>query len=97
MSITKAQIEHLAHLSRLQLSEEEVLRMQEDMTSILDFVAKIEALDLEGVAPLTQMSPATNVVREDRVGHMLSKEDALKNAPDANSDYFRVPKFGKKV
>ena len=97
MSITKAQIEHLAHLSRLQLNEEEVARMQEDMTSILDFVAKIEALDLDGVEPLTQMSPSTNIVREDQVGHMLSKEDALKNAPDANSDYFRVPKFGKKV
>ena len=53
--------------------------------------------DLEGVEPLTQMSQSTDVMREDEPKGMLSKEDALKNAPDANSDYFRVPKFGKKV
>lgn len=96
MEITKEQILHLAHLSRLQLSESEVDAMQGDMSKILGFVAQIEKLDLEGVAPLTQMSPAVDVMRDDEVGHMLSKAEALKNAPDANSDYFRVPKFGKK-
>ncbi|MEY2963434.1 MAG: Asp-tRNA(Asn)/Glu-tRNA(Gln) amidotransferase subunit GatC [Bacteroidota bacterium] len=96
MEITKEQILHLAHLSRLQLSENELEEMQGDMSKILDFVAQIEKLDLEGVAPLTQMSPSVNVMRDDQVGAMLTKEEALKNAPDANSDYFRVPKFGKK-
>lgn len=96
MNITRDEILHLAHLSRLQLSEAEVEAMQGDMNKILDFVAQIEKLDLEGVKPLTQMSPSVNVMREDEVGEMLSKEAALKNAPDANSDYFRVPKFGKK-
>jgi aspartyl-tRNA(Asn)/glutamyl-tRNA(Gln) amidotransferase subunit C len=43
------------------------------------------------------MSKSVDVMREDEVANMISKEDALKNAPDANSDYFRVPKFGKKV
>ncbi|MEL0146032.1 MAG: Asp-tRNA(Asn)/Glu-tRNA(Gln) amidotransferase subunit GatC, partial [Schleiferiaceae bacterium] len=71
--------------------------MQGDMTKILGFVAKIESLDLDGVEPLTQMSKSVDVMREDEVANMISKEDALKNAPDANSDYFRVPKFGKKV
>ena len=43
------------------------------------------------------MSKSVNVMREDEVAHMLTKEEVLKNAPDANSDYFRVSKFGKKV
>ena len=97
MEITREQIKHLAHLSRLELSEAELGAMQGDMTKILGFVAKIESLDLDGVEPLTQMSKSVDVMREDEVANMISKEDALKNAPDANSDYFRVPKFGKKV
>ena len=97
MEISKEQIKHLAHLSRLELSEAEIDAMQCDMSKILDFVAQVEKLDLEGVEPLTQMSKSVNVMRQDEVANMISKEDALKNAPDANSDYFRVSKFGKKV
>ena len=97
MEISKEQIKHLAHLSRLELSEAEIDAMQGDMSKILDFVAQVEKLDLEGVEPLTQMSKSVNVMRQDEVAKMISKEDALKNAPDANSDYFRVSKFGKKV
>ena len=97
MEISKEQIKHLAHLSRLELSEAEIDAMQGDMSKILDFVAQVEKLDLEGVEPLTQMSNSVNVMRQDEVANMISKEDALKNAPDANSDYFRVSKFGKKV
>ena len=97
MSISKEQIKHLAHLSRLQLSDKEVDAMQGDMENILKFVAQIDELDLSGVEPLTQMSDSVDVMREDEVRDMLTKEQASKNAPDANSDYFRVPKFGKKV
>jgi aspartyl-tRNA(Asn)/glutamyl-tRNA(Gln) amidotransferase subunit C len=97
MSISKEQIKHLAHLSRLQLSDKEVDAMQGDMENILKFVAQIDKLDLTGVEPLTQMSDSVDVMREDEIRDMLTKEQALKNAPDANSDYFRVPKFGKKV
>ena len=97
MEISKEQIKHLAHLSRLELSEAEIDAMQGDMSKILDFVSHVEKLDLEGVEPLTQMSKSVNVMRQDEVANIISKEDALKNAPDANSDYFRVSKFGKKV
>jgi aspartyl-tRNA(Asn)/glutamyl-tRNA(Gln) amidotransferase subunit C len=97
MSISLEQIKHLAHLSRLEFSEEELKEMQGDMGKILDFVAQIDALDLSGIEPLTQMSDSVNVMREDQTKGMIQKAEALKNAPDANSDYFRVPKFGKKV
>ena len=97
MSITKEQIKHLAHLSRLELNDSELDSMQGDMEKILEFVAKIDELDLTGVEPLTQMSGSVDVMRTDEVLNMITKEQALKNAPDANSDYFCVPKFGKKV
>ena len=97
MSITKEQIKHLAHLSRLELNDNELDSMQGDMEKILEFVAKIDELDLTGVEPLTQMSSSVDVMRTDDVLNMITKEQALKNAPDANSDYFRVPKFGKKA
>ena len=97
MEISKEQIKHLAHLSRLQLSDSEIDAMQGDMSKILDFVAQVEKLNLDGVEPLTQMSKSVDVMREDEEANMITKEEALKNAPDANSDYFRVSKFGKKV
>ena len=97
MSISLEQIKHLAHLSRLEFSDQELKEMQGDMGKILDFVAQIDALDLAGIEPLTQMSDSVNVMREDQTKGMIEKDEALKNAPDANSDYFRVPKFGKKV
>ena len=97
MSISLEQIKHLAHLSRLEFTEEELKEMQGDMGKIVDFVAQIDALDLSGIEPLTQMSDSVNVMREDQTKGMIQKKEALKNAPDANSDYFRVPKFGKKV
>ena len=97
MSISLKQIKHLAHLSRLEFSEEELKEMQGDMGKILHFVSQIDALELSGTEPLTQMSESVNVMRDDRTNGMIKKEEALKNAPDANSDYFRVPKFGKKV
>tara|TARA_B100000768_G_scaffold74360_1_gene71129 strand:+ start:3633 stop:3926 length:294 start_codon:yes stop_codon:yes gene_type:complete len=97
MSITKDQIKHLAHLSRLELTNNELDSMQGDMEKILEFVAKIDELDLTGVEPLTQMSGSVDVMRTDEARNMITKEQALKNAPDANSDYFRVPKFGKKA
>ena len=77
MEISKEQIKHLAHLSRLQLSDSEIDAMQGDMSKILDFVAQVEKLDLDGVEPLTQMSKSVNVMREDEVAHMLTKEEAL--------------------
>jgi aspartyl-tRNA(Asn)/glutamyl-tRNA(Gln) amidotransferase subunit C len=97
MSITKEQIKHLAHLSRLELNDNELDSMQGDMEKILEFVAKIDELELTCVEPLTQMSGRVDVMRTDEALNMITKEQALKNAPDANSDYFRVPKFGKKA
>lgn len=90
MRISKEEIKKLAHLSRLELNAEAEEKMQADMDKILDFVAQIEKLDIEGVEPLQYMTDETNVLREDAVVQEITHAEALKNAPDADTDYFRV-------
>ncbi len=92
MKISKEEVEKLAHLSRLQLDETAVTSMQKDMNKMLSFVEKINELDLEGVEPLAYMSDEVNVLRADEIKQEITHEEALKNAPDKDTDYFRVPK-----
>ena len=96
MKIDKKDVEKLAHLSRLQLDDEAINRMQSDMNKMLHFVDKINELDLEGVEPLAYMSDEVNILRADEVKQEITHEEALKNAPDKDTDYFRVPKVIKK-
>ena len=96
MNITRKDVEKLAHLSRLELTEEELVAMESDMNKMLQFVDKISALELDGVEPLAYMSDEVNILREDEVKQDITHEEALKNAPDKDTDYFRVPKVIKK-
>lgn len=92
MKISREEILKLAHLSRLELDDAAVERMQVDLNKILGFVEQIKLLDLEGIEPLQYMTDETNVLREDTVIQEITHAEALKNAPDANSDYFRLPR-----
>lgn len=92
MKISKEEVEKLAHLSRLQLDQNAIDKMQGDMNKMLNFVDKINELDLEGVEPLAYMSDEVNILRADEVEQNISHDEALKNAPDKDTDYFRVPK-----
>jgi aspartyl-tRNA(Asn)/glutamyl-tRNA(Gln) amidotransferase subunit C len=96
MKIDRKDIEKLAHLSRLELTEEELVNMESDMNKMLHFVEKINELDLEGVEPLAYVSDEVNILREDEVKQDITHDEALKNAPDKDTDYFRVPKVIKK-
>ena len=96
MKISREEVQKLAHLARLEFSEKEIEAMQGDMDKILGFVAKIEELDLEGVEPLIYLNEDTNILRKDEVKTSITKEEALKNAPDKDGDYFRVPKVVKR-
>ncbi|GAB5556154.1 MAG: Asp-tRNA(Asn)/Glu-tRNA(Gln) amidotransferase subunit GatC [Schleiferiaceae bacterium] len=96
MKISKEEIDKLAHLSRLELSGEETDKMVEDMTKVLGFVEKINELDLADTKPLTHVTEEVNILRKDEVIQEISHQEALKNAPDANSDYFKVPKVMRK-
>jgi aspartyl-tRNA(Asn)/glutamyl-tRNA(Gln) amidotransferase subunit C len=92
MKITKEEIQKLAHLSRLELDTASEDQMVSDMNKILGFVEKIQELDLEGIAPLEFVNDEINVLRTDTVTQTITHEDALKNAPQKDSDYFKVPK-----
>ena len=92
MHIDKNTVDKLAHLARLEFSEAEKETMVQDMDKILAFVDKISELDLEGVEPLVYLTEDQNVMRKDEVITQVTKDEALKNAPDKDTDYFRVPK-----
>ncbi|MCH8554788.1 MAG: Asp-tRNA(Asn)/Glu-tRNA(Gln) amidotransferase subunit GatC [Schleiferiaceae bacterium] len=92
MKITKEEIQKLAHLSRLSFNEQELENFTSDMDKILGFVDKIQELDLEGVTPLVYLNENAHVLREDEVIQSITHEEALKNAPQRDTDYFRVPK-----
>lgn len=92
MQINKQTLENIAHLARLEFKEEEAEEMMKDMSNIITWVDKLKEVDTEGVEPLTTMSHEVNALREDEVKPHLSHEKALLNAPNKDSDYFRVPK-----
>ncbi|MBX7050086.1 MAG: Asp-tRNA(Asn)/Glu-tRNA(Gln) amidotransferase subunit GatC, partial [Chitinophagales bacterium] len=67
-----------------------------NLSDMLDFVDKLSEVDVSGVEPLVYVNPAINVMRPDEPHMDISKEEALKNAPLADSDYFKVPKVIRK-
>jgi aspartyl-tRNA(Asn)/glutamyl-tRNA(Gln) amidotransferase subunit C len=93
MGIDRAAVDHVARLARLDLSEEERVRMQAELSTILDHVTKIQALDLDGIAPTAHTVPLRNVMRPDDVKPSLSQEQALDNAPAERDGRFMVPRI----
>ncbi|OHX67595.1 Asp-tRNA(Asn)/Glu-tRNA(Gln) amidotransferase subunit GatC [Flammeovirga pacifica] len=92
MIIDKDTLEKMAHLSRLDLDKDKEEKMLKSMNDIVEWVAKLEEVDTDGVEPLTHMTGEQSVWREDNAAKTLSHEDALKNAPKKDADFFRVPK-----
>lgn len=83
----------MANLARLQLSDEEAESLKGDMNKILGYIETLNELDTSDVEPLEHVMEITaTTFRKDVAKEPLSHEDALKNAPDADSDYFRVPR-----
>jgi aspartyl-tRNA(Asn)/glutamyl-tRNA(Gln) amidotransferase subunit C len=96
MTIDKETVEKVAHLARLELSETEKQDMIQDMSKILDFMAKLNELDTTGVEPLVYMTDGANVLRNDVVKQQITHEEALENAPKHDKDYFLVAKVIEK-
>jgi len=92
MSVTKKDVDYIADLARLQLTEEETESLASDMNQILNYMGTLEELDTSDVEPLEHVIDLEYRLRDDKAKEPLSHEDALKNAPDADSDYFRVPR-----
>lgn len=91
--ISEEQVRHVANLARLGLTEEEVSRMSGQLNVILESVEKISELDLEGVPPTANPLNLTNVLREDRTGGELDREEALRPAPEIAEEMFAVPRI----
>jgi aspartyl-tRNA(Asn)/glutamyl-tRNA(Gln) amidotransferase subunit C len=96
MKVNKELVEKLADLSKLEFSPEEQAHVIDDLSNMLNFIDKLNELDVEGVEPLVYVNEDTNSLREDIIKMEITKEEALKNAPLADSDYFKVPKVLKK-
>jgi aspartyl-tRNA(Asn)/glutamyl-tRNA(Gln) amidotransferase subunit C len=92
MEVTNEMIDHLAKLARLEFSAEEKTELKTDLQKMISFVDKLQEVDTTGVEPLTHMGSAMNALREDDIGGMIGKEEALLNAPVKDADFFKVPK-----
>ena len=90
--ITEQQVRHVAKLSRLELSDEQVHRFADQLTHVLEHVAKLEEVNVEGVEPMAHALDLANVLRDDAERQGLTVEQALANAPDKNPPFFKVPK-----
>ena len=96
MKVDNQLIEELARLAKLKFDKQAIEKMKADLESILGFVDKLSEIDTEGVDPLIYLSEELNVLRTDEIGEEITQEDALKNAPEKDSDYFKVPTVLKK-
>ncbi|MEX0655233.1 MAG: Asp-tRNA(Asn)/Glu-tRNA(Gln) amidotransferase subunit GatC [Phycisphaeraceae bacterium] len=90
--ITEQQVRHVAKLSRLRLDDEQVHQFTEQLADVLNYVAKLNELDVENVEPMAHAMDLTNVLREDAERQGLHVGEALANAPDAAPPFFKVPK-----
>ena len=91
--ISRQDVEHVARLARLALTEAESARMQEQLSGILAYIDTLRALDTTGVEPTSHAVPLVNVMRADETRPSLSPEAALANAPDRSDGFFRVPRI----
>lgn len=92
MSVSKDDVHYVANLARLQLSDEEAEGLTEDMNNILGYIDTLNEVDTSDVKPLEHVTELTSALRKDEAKEPLDHEEALKNAPDADSDFFRVPR-----
>jgi len=91
--ISLKDVEHVARLARLELSDADKERMRRELDSILSYIDKLRAVDTEGVEPTSHAMPLTNVMREDVTRPSFPQSDMLANAPERSGDFFRVPKI----
>ncbi len=89
-------LEKLAHLARLRFDDTEKQEIKNDLQRMIVFVEKLNELDLTGIEPLLHISEELNVLREDEVKGSVTRQEALKNAPLHDEQFFKVPKVIKK-
>jgi aspartyl-tRNA(Asn)/glutamyl-tRNA(Gln) amidotransferase subunit C len=96
MEVNDALVDKLAHLARLKFEDSEKEEIKNDLQKMIAFVEKLNELDTTGVEPLLHMTDEINSLREDEIKGSISREEALKNAPVHDGQFFKVPKVIKK-
>lgn len=91
MKLTRAEVEHIAELARLRLSDQEKVRYAEQLSDILDYAARLQSIDTSGISPTARVSSTGSGLREDKIHTGLSQKQLLENAPDTEKGQFRVP------
>ena len=86
-------VEHVAKLARLELTEEEKQKFSTQLNSILEYVNEMNEIDTTDIEPMSHALPVYNVMREDEVSYEQTKEELMKNAPMEEDGFFRVPKI----
>jgi aspartyl-tRNA(Asn)/glutamyl-tRNA(Gln) amidotransferase subunit C len=92
MSVTKEDVAYMANLARLRVNDQEAEQLRDDMNKILGYMDQLNQVDTSNVEPLEHVLELPAVYREDIAKAPLNHDEALKNAPDSDSDYFRVPR-----
>ena len=90
MPLTPEEVRHIARLARVGLSDDEMPRLQSQLSKILDYFHRLQEVDTENVPPTAQTLAMHNVMRDDEPQPSMDKEEVLANAPQREDDHFRV-------
>jgi aspartyl-tRNA(Asn)/glutamyl-tRNA(Gln) amidotransferase subunit C len=90
MPLSLSEVEHVAELARLRLTDEEKALFREQLSAILDHAAVLQAVDTSAIPPTATVLPLRNVMRDDEARPSLLQEDVLANAPEARNGFFAV-------
>ena len=91
MTLSLEQVTHIAELARLALTDEEKERFRDQLSAILDYAARLQAIDTSAIPPTASVLPVDTVLRDDIARPGLPPEQILANAPDQENDMFRLP------
>lgn len=93
--ISKKDVEHVAKLARIELSEDEKEKFAKQLGNIIEYVDQLNEVDTEGVEPMAHPCTITNVTRADRACYKNTREELLANAPEEEDSFFKVPKINE--
>jgi aspartyl-tRNA(Asn)/glutamyl-tRNA(Gln) amidotransferase subunit C len=93
--ISREEVIHVARLARLRFDDDEIGRLQHELSTIIDYIARLNEFDLAGVAPTAHAVDVKNVFRADEPRACLTQEEALANAPAVECGHFLVPRIGE--
>jgi aspartyl-tRNA(Asn)/glutamyl-tRNA(Gln) amidotransferase subunit C len=96
MEVNDLLVEKLAILARLSFNDQEKVEIKADLQQMISFIEKLQEVNTDGIEPMLHMSSNTNILRDDIVRGSVTREEGLKNAPDSDGTFFKVPKVIKK-